>query len=167
MVISHVQNTENRNLPRERQGRTQKREKRDRKDRLQCKRTSKRGVRKKNETTDSRERQLCRWWRERGRLKGIARRKSEAHVRRRNEGADEETGRGDIKSGPPKLRRNGGSSSSRHPWAEYSCISVIKLPDSLRILLVAVLKNYRVKYLKFPLIAQTSLTPLCILFDRK
>lgn len=49
------------------------------------------------------------------RLKGIARRKSEAHVRRRNEGADEETGRGDIKSGPPKLRRNGGSSSSRHP----------------------------------------------------
>lgn len=41
-------------------------------------------------------------------------RKSEPRVRRRNEGADEETGRGDIKSGPPKLRRNGGSSSSRH-----------------------------------------------------
>lgn len=49
------------------------------------------------------------------RRKGIARRKSEAHVRRRNEGAGKETERGDIESGPPKLRRNGGSSSSRHP----------------------------------------------------
>jgi len=69
----------------------------------------------------------------------------------------QETRRGDIKSGPPKLRRNGGSSSSHHPWAEYSVgTSVIKLSDTLRILLVAVLKNYWAKYLKFPLIAQTG-----------
>lgn len=50
-----------------------------------------------------------------GKAEGIAKRKSEAHVRRRNEGAGEEPGRGDIKSGPPKLRRNGESSPSRHP----------------------------------------------------
>jgi len=42
---------------------------------------------------------------ERKTLRDNAERKSEAHVRRRNKGADEEAGReGDIKSGPPKLR---------------------------------------------------------------
>lgn len=50
-----------------------------------------------------------------GKAEGIAKRKSEAHVREEMRGAGKEPERGDIKSGPPKLRRNGGSSSSHHP----------------------------------------------------
>lgn len=41
---------------------------------------------------------------ERKTVRDNAQRKSEAHVLRRNEGAVEEARRGDIKSGPPKLR---------------------------------------------------------------
>lgn len=164
-------------------GRAHSGEKRDREDQVQRapRRTSKRGARKRERM---RKVAMERWWREKVRDRREASRRAKgwsACTRKKWEGrwgGREWRERGREAKGRRREARGYQERTSQVAvkWriiivasfvSRILCrTSVIKLPDTLRIPLVAVLKNYRAKYLKFPIMARTDgFTPRCILFD--